>query len=225
MRKQHFLMISGIIFLVLEAILYVIILVQTFTNQVAPEFRYFVVVLAALFSLLLSVCIRKKKNLFLLLAFLFTCGADYFLVLADAYYEVAVLLFGVAQIFHCLRIFAQDARDWKSSLFLRLGLLALVTIGLILLKMASLLYLAGSFYIIQLVINAVDALRRVKQDKTYILLFLGLILFIFCDITVGLYGIYPTLGIPQKTAYLISDFTYLFYVPSQALIAYTGRNI
>jgi len=217
-EKKKELKITSVCFLILEAALFAIVLVQTFTNTFAPGFRFAVVVVALLYAILLFAFERKRKNLWLIVAFVFTCAADYFLVLADSHYEMAVSLFVGAQIFHFLRILAIDHSFWKESVLLRLILFGILAICLIFFKMTEPLYLLGAFYILNLCVNAIDSALKAKKKPGFWVLFAGLILFIFCDITVGLYGIYDTLGLSQEVAYAISDLTYIFYIPSQILI-------
>ena len=130
-----------------------------------------------------------------------TAGADWFLLVRNDRYLLGIALFLAVQAVYFLRLRRAGAdRAWplRSALALGAGL------GVYALGMASAVNLAAALYFSQLAANALSAWT------------LGLTLFVGCDVCVGLFNVLPPGSAPY---FAVSVGMWLFYLPSQVLIA------
>lgn len=99
-------------------------------------------------------------------------------------------------------------------------ILYLSGVELELLLVASLIYFTG---LIINTIRAVIAVSRGEKEPGMRLFAAGLLLFVMCDINVGLFNLTRFISIPEETYLLIYNISsvlmWVFYAPSQALIA------
>ena len=168
--------------------------------------KYVGIVLCFAFSLFAHTTLRQKFTLF---ALLFTVGADFFLVILGNPREMGVLLFIVVQLFHYLRIHVGNGN--RIPLLIVRGIITLCCVALVfILKIVSPVNILTAVYFPQLVMNLIDSI--IKNDRTVgsILLSVGLLLFIGCDVCVGL----SNLIYSPAASFLI----WVFYLPSQVLI-------
>ena len=214
--------------LCLLAILFVLaeiamgIYVQTGTEQINIV-AYCSVALAFVFVLY---CFDKSYLwLFTAAALMMTLCADVFLVLLTPRREVlAMVFFNLAQVFYALRLFCKQktARHQTVHLLLRVVLCAaaLVATKLVLKENTNLLALISIVYYANLICNVVWAF--IVKDTMFAV---GLIFFALCDAFVGLGVLCNMLNVSQtsllyKLAFPAKvDPVWLFYVPSQTLIA------
>jgi len=152
----------------------------------------------------------------LLLALLFTFLADTILVWTS--WEVAgVFVFCIAQGLHFMRLTELDRKY-----------LIIITVcaGLILTHAASqhenILYAIAVAYAILLICNLVASYRRYKTRKNDFrahCAWYGFLAFISCDICVGLRHLMLDGILPAKFLPLIAYLVWVFYYPSQVLLA------
>ena len=180
--------------------------------------KYGVVISSLSFSLLSFSFIKDKKDIIdvslLSIGLIFTLISDYFLLVANSNFEVGVTTFIFAQLSYFVRfIFIDKYSRYQVVTFstIRLVLPVIGIIVLVSIKELSLLYVLVVIYFIQLVMNFAEAILMFIKDKkmSSILLGLGFLLFIGCDICVGL------ANIGYNEMYNIS---WVFYAPSQLLI-------
>ncbi len=167
------------------------------------------------------------ESVFLACAMLFTLAADFFLVILDDLYAVAVAVFFFAQSFHFARFAKTGWKKAPARFLISLGVRILLSIAAVLivrkaLKLDGLLELLAGLYFVELLVNAADAFFLVKRGMRFLLAGIGFVLFILCDITVGLNLMGEGWGIPPETRRVISYLTWVFYTPSQALIVLSG---
>ena len=74
-------------------------------------------------------------------------------------------------------------------------------------------------YFVELVSNFIYSIALIKEDKKYFLFSLGLLLFIACDINVGLNNVHLIEGIDYT---LVNFLMRVFYLPSQVLLSLTS---
>lgn len=145
------------------------------------------------------------------LALALTAGADWFLLVRNDHYALGVALFLCVQTVYYLRLRragADSAWPLRSALALGAGL------GVYALHMASPLNLLAALYFSQLASNTLLAWRlKGRRWRTFAL---GLTLFLGCDLCVGLFN-----ALPQDSPlyFAVSVGMWLFYLPSQVLIA------
>jgi len=150
--------------------------------------------------------IYNKKS-YKVIALSFTLIADLFLLVLNQNYELGVFIFIGAQISYLLYLRSINNKSFKTFLPIRIFIIIVGSIVLYLSKNNSLLNELVLIYFSSLVINCLNAYNAKEKMFT-----LGLLLFIACDICVGLHN--TTFNTP-----LISILMWVFYLPSQVLIA------
>ena len=211
------------VFVAIECVLYALFLADDFGGVSVGAnvaLKYSTVALAFMFVLanFLFVDRRDKHdvfdNLLLALAFALTLVSDWFLLVQGEHYEVGVTTFIGAQLCHFARI--ERTKIWLICSAAARVLLSVVAI-IVLAAFGELnaLYALVAIYFVQLVGNFVESvvwavLAKDKRTRTQaIVLSVGFLLFIGCDISVGLANLYGVAG----------ECEWLFYTPSQVLIA------
>ncbi|MCL2169485.1 MAG: lysoplasmalogenase [Defluviitaleaceae bacterium] len=162
--------------------------------------------------------LERRDHMLLMCALLATVVADYFLIVAFIY-PVGVTVFWFAHVFYALRF--GGPRIWRFfPLVLPVPIVALVVLGDVLVA-TSLVY-AGLF-----VISFTTMLRALKTKKypapNNILIFLGMTLFVLCDIFVAIFNLG---GMGAFDNHALTEFAvdaiWLFYAPSQICLALSG---
>ena len=200
-------------FLGVESLLYGLFLYGDLTGGDTVLLKYGSILLCLLFSVLWSV---RGGDKLVTAALVFTLGADTFLLLLDAWYLAGVLLFCAVQGLYLVRICR--ANGGRTLWPLRLGLLALALWVLARLEMLSLLNGVAALYFTTFLCNVIQSL---SLRGTQLRLFsLGLILFLCCDVCVGAFN-QPAL-VPAGVFSFAQVGMWLFYLPSQVLIALSG---
>lgn len=200
------------------------VLLQTLPGRGADACRFGSVILCCLFCLLFVQ--RSYAYLLTQLAFVFTVGADYFLVWSQPMVQLpAMLLFLVAQSAYAVRLYLAEpsvtcrrAQGWSVPL---LGAVVLAVTVMVLREKTDALALVSMLYYTVLVLNVVFACVRFKSAP---LMALGLILFLCCDTVIGLNMMDGYLSIsPDAPIYHLIhpgfDLAWACYLPSQVLIA------
>lgn len=224
-NKKIFLISS--VFITLEIILG--ILIQFTHSYLHIILCYSSVVLAFIFSFLF---ITKQDLLLPQLGLLFTAFADLFLVVITPMLQVpAMICFSITQMCYFFRIYLNQTSKQEKLIHLISRVISsvlIIIITIIVLKEnTDFLSLISTFYYINLVINIIFAFM---QSKKSILFPIGLLLFACCDLQIGL-NILNSSYINIENI-LILDFianppfnlAWLFYVPSQTLIALSTIN-
>ncbi len=211
------------VFCAVELILFILIL--TLKGEVVTVFQFISVAFA--FSFSLQFVSIKEKQYFIQIAMLFTVMADIFLVLVKPQNQVlAMCFFSVTQITYFLALYIKEHRKKVRLLNLILRLLAtilVIVVAVIVLKEKfDFLSVISLFYFVNLVFNVVFAFFRFKKNS---LMAIGLLLFMFCDVFVGLQsaiGVYidvPQSSLIYKIVFSSFNWVWFFYVPSQTLLA------
>ena len=162
-----------------------------------------------------------RRRLFLFLAMTCTLVSDFLLVILASYRELAVFIFFAAQVFHAMEIYRSKKRlIW--SLSLRFGTSVVVLSVLAISGIITPLYAAVALYAPQLIGNLIENVFGVfcaensSERRRSILLSVGFLLFLGCDICLGL----AEIGVP-----VVGGWIWRFYAPSQAIIAVSGEKI
>lgn len=158
--------------------------------------------------------------------------ADLFLTVFN-YYTSGVALFCVVQILYSIRYEALKISETSLKfiiIFLSLMFVYLI-INLFIIKI-DILFAVALFYAICLIISVRKAIRVCKNNlypypNKYMIAY-GMILFILCDINVALYNVTEVTGISWTFIDIVHNISglsiWLFYVPSQLLLALSGYN-
>jgi hypothetical protein len=161
--------------------------------------KYISIILCFIYALFSK---KKLKSI----ALLFTCLADLFLLVLLKHYELGVFIFIFAQLIYLYYLRNIDIKISNSILIFRVLIIIIGTIILYLSNNFNLLYELVLIYFSTLLFNCFNAF--IVKEKTFAL---GLILFICCDVCVGLFNT------PYSNS-VIAMFMWVFYLPSQVLI-------
>lgn len=156
---------------------------------------------------------------FLILALIFTLGADFFLLVVHSY-PIGVTVFWAAHVFYALRFGKKDI--WKFfPLALPLPIIALIAFG-------DFLIAAVSVYAVLFIISYTSMILAVKNKKypqpNSVLIVAGMTLFVICDIFVLIFN----LGMMGIVNFSIAEFAvdaiWLFYAPAQLCLAFSAMK-
>lgn len=185
------------------------------------EARYTGIVLCFVYAFL-CICVTKKwnrKEFIALAGLFFTCIADYFLVILNEIFIVGVAFFLVTQCFYFFYLTFDVPAIHKVKWISQRGFIAIILFLLvsgIMKELMSLLFFL-CFYIVLFVGNIVLGFQQFQRERLFTI---GLTLFFFCDICVGLTN--ANLFLPKIPYYKIFAWLiWLFYLPSQVCISYS----
>ena len=209
---------AAVIYLAVEVALGVLM----HTTDSFSLFAYSSVVLAFLMNLALFR--PRSRNIATVVALLFTLGADYFLVVRGDNYPLAMVLFSVAQLAYATRIYIESGNALRRATLvtrIAVGAISLLLPWLVLGEGVDFLATISVFYFGQLILNCVFAF--INSAKGGLVLPVGLLLFLFCDIFVGFGNLGGYLPITEGSlawwlAHPPINMAWVFYLPSQALL-------
>jgi hypothetical protein len=210
------------IFLMIEFILYCLMITIDFSKSIhisSSFIKYTSVILCLLFYFITN--FRNKS--FILAALFFAVFADYFLLFTDLYI-IGTASFLLVQCFYFVH-----AGGLKPFLKLMPVILCAGIIFYIITK--QLLITILIIYILLSITNITRYSILIKKNRTNrenILILCGIILLLLCDIHVGLHNAssYITINNTALNSYihLSGNLIWIFYLPSQISIAFTGRK-
>ena len=157
-------------------------------------------------------------------ALAFTVLADLFLLVLDRWYLAGVLVFWVVQGLWLTRIRLAGGWPLPRCLAVRLILPAAALLALFALNALSSLNAAAAIYFSQLLANAAESRALIHARPWGRKFHLGLLLFIGCDVCVGLHNLTAAAGLslPLWLGQAAAVGMWLFYLPSQVLLALSG---
>jgi len=208
-----------IIFLVLTTIIYFDLMIFHLFFS-ARILEYTAIMLC--FFVVLALPIREADWLFVAIALFLTLVADTFLVLFDGFQLIGTILFCFVQSLYAIRLWHKDQYHFPKMRILRIFLLVFIEVlaYLILREFIDALVIISMFYLSLIAGNIIHSLSLKKE---YTIFSIALILFLLCDITVGLSASGDYISIPPdsiigKILALPVNLAWLFYLPSQVLI-------
>ncbi|MFY9421471.1 MAG: lysoplasmalogenase family protein [Bacilli bacterium] len=198
-----------------------------FRDKIAvPKVQYLGIVLCLLFTF--AIFENRKDAWFLRAALFFTVISDWFLVIKQSDYLLALITFTIAQFFYAIRLWENDGsvNRNKKHILMRSMVLIIMELGFLFLfkilkiKYDSLIFM-GVMYFTFLLMNVLLAFMQLRKN---ILFPIGMTLFLCCDVLVGLSNLqnYIALAEPSFLLAIINspvDLIWIFYFPSQALLA------
>lgn len=228
------------IFLAVQILLYLYFMMMDVISpmDITSGAKY-AIILLCLCMLFFYGIIAEHKHFFIdryyrtiVLALLFTAISDYFLLL-DGPYLVGMVFFAVAQQIHGLHLDCIYHKvTFLCRLFLQLTIAAITCLICFRMKIGlQPIVIITIFYFISLLTNVIRAVLCYKQDRTRFdarCLAIGFLLFLFCDINVGLYNLSDYVGV--NAAWLSTGFHYFeylmwtFYAPSQVMIVLSASK-
>lgn len=202
-------------FLTAELVLYALYWADPF-GQNADAVKYAGIVLCFLVALFFA-CLGGRSARITCVAFAFTLVSDWFLLIRQDHFEVGLVAFCAVQALYCVRL--GGGKFPKVGLPLRFGLAALAWAALAILHLFTLLTALAALYFVNLLMNTADAFLRAKGAGW--LFAAGLLLFVGCDVCVGLFnlGAFVSVELPSALYDFAAYGMWGFYFPSQTLIA------
>lgn len=207
------------IFVALEAVLYCIIFSPLPNSYI---YCYISIVLCFLFTLVLFA--KNKSRLLVCLALLFTLVADTFLILLEGAHKAAAMaVFNFAQIAYAVKIGFDSKREVNIvSAVVRVALIVfseLLAFVILKLEFDMLIFVTLSYFV-NIVLNVAFVFAAKPKNLLFII---GLILFLLCDINVGLPYLTDLFVIGadsllQQYLNIHFNFIWFFYLPSQVCI-------
>lgn len=224
-KKIDYIVIS--VFILLEIALYLSFLFidkGIFVTRIGSStLKYASISLCLAFSLYCLIRKRKMANCFIPIALVFTLISDYFLLFNtnQNLYVYGLITFIITQLIYFA--FIVYLRKSKSELFINLLVRFLLTIAALgvafYLNYSDVLTILALVYFVELLSNFLYSTFLIKLDKEYLIFSLGLLLFIGCDINVGLNNVHLFEGIDYS---LVNFLMWVFYLPSQVLLSLTN---
>lgn len=228
LQTKNKLNILAIIFIVVELVLCV--LVQLLSGTLNTIVSFSSIVIAFLFPLLF---IKKSANyIYTQIGLLCTVFADLFLVVIQPMYQIpAMFFFSITQICYFLKIYnSQKSQKIRLIHLITRSIVIVIAIimTIIVLKdKTNFLSIISIFYYANLIINIIFSFITNKKS---IIFSIGLILFACCDLLIGMSVLNESyVKIPENSLlyFLVNpgfNLAWLFYVPSQTLIALSQRD-
>lgn len=186
--------------------------------------KFLSILLCFLLALLDTYSLRKDLNNILLLIGLFlTVIADYIFLIYKDLFPIAIGLFSIVQILYIFRYNMKNRR--RNILYIMISFIIIFILYIfiyIFIKEIEFIFPLAFFYAICLFISLKESILQYKYS-TYLnskkgIILLGMVLFVLCDINVGIYN---TVG---KSNNLVFIAIWLFYLPSQLLLALSGKS-
>lgn len=209
------------LFIILELIIY-ILLIFCDTSIPSRPLSFSAIAIAFIFTLWK---LRDHDRLLVALALFFTLIADLYLVLLDGSKTVAMLSFNIVQIVYAYRIikYFKLKFSWQIHLVLRLIIICVgEAIALVVLKGTfDLVIFLTIMYFANLFLNMIFSIVHLKENWIFAI---GLLLFVLCDIFVGLGELdgYLTIASTNIIYLFVNssfDWVWFFYLPAQVLLS------
>ena len=172
------------------------------------------------FAVSLALAIILRRNFLIAAGLFFTIIADIFLVLTLSYFEIGLLFFIIVQLMYAANIYiTRHGLRLTVGLAVETAIRIILSIITVIIAVQVLLFdweiVLASIYAVNFVINLVMVFSLFRQKY---LLAIGMLLFAFCDIFVGLLNLpYFTNAVINRD--LIFALMAMCYIPSQIIIA------
>lgn len=232
-------------FLMLQTILYGSFLIIDFTNtniNLSNRIKFTMIVLCFCYVLFYKKSTDKSILFCLRVALFFTVISDLFILLLDFYFYGVLTFIIVQQIYGIkldITIKQKGPGFWKDYFHMLLprfvvqillaGIYCLLLIGLGV--NPEKLLVITVFYFISIVTNVIRSIRIAFHDPTECsnwLFAIGMISFLLCDISVGLFNLSDFIPLSDGLYEFIYSTSailmWAFYAPSQVLIALSVKN-
>lgn len=224
-------------YIAIEALLYAVFMYLDLTggsSSVSAYIKYASILLCALFAAFVAVRRKTGISVLVAVAFLFTAGADLFLLFTDRYLP-GVLCFCMVQTLYLAVILNAKKSLNRLPVHMAVGLPAAAAAVLLGIKLdTGELFLVGAagFYAYSFIRNIVLAFGLCRRstdpgsDTAPLhkgLFAAGLLIFALCDINVLLYNLSDFVTLESAFFSLLlrfaGDFMWMFYLPGQIMLS------
>lgn len=217
-----------LLFIAIETVIYVVFNVLAAVGAPDPIYLKYAGVLLCLAVLFAMIFMpdTSRDNPVMLAALFFTAISDLFILVLDKYYEIGLVTFIIVQSIYLYRLYADRLKKIYISLAVRLAVMAAIIITFAAMGKLNLLVAECAIYITMLVANVVDAFIICKKGVRNLIFAIGLLLFLGCDICVGLdnFGSVLNVAMPSGLVAFASFAIWAFYLPSQVLITLSVKG-
>ena len=215
-----------ILVLLVELFLYTLFLYFDFNDiniEISNWLKYVGIIICFLASLIPIFSKNSAKSqYFIPFSLFFTLVSDYFLLINTDknLYIFGVVIFIIVQLSYFIYIetLKKNKTSFLISLIFRIVLSSMLIIILSILQF-DLLSIVSACYFVELLMNFITSLSLIKMNKCFLIFSIGLLLFIGCDISVGLTNLDLFEGHIKN---LVSNLMWIFYLPSQVLISFSN---
>ena len=237
-----------LIFVGMQVVLYFAFLALDITGigiSLSNRIKFSVVVLCLCYVLLRRSKDAGKELLLLRLALFFTVVSDLIILFMEySYYFYGMIAFVLVQQLYGVRLSLKLHLGDRAAGSNKLIILTLLRIGIqvaVSVLIYIMLYYLGIsldrliivtvFYFVSLVTNTVYSIRITilqRGVRSNLIFALGMIMFLLCDINVGLFNLTDFVTLPEHISEVIysisSILMWTFYAPSQVLIALSADH-
>lgn len=236
-NRLNFKILSILVLLTIILILYInfiladLSIIRCFSNT--SVIKYLSIILCFSISLMIGKDhLNSIDKLLLQLGLFITLIADFLLIIAGQ----IVIGVGVFSIAHIIYVIRYKRRKIRFVLLKFLAVLLLLVITYVILnyfvKEIEILFLVALFYTISLLSSVINSINAYKQNllpyPNKLLISVGMLLFLLCDINVGLFNItnmfYNFSGISHQLHNISMVLIWFFYLPSQVLLSLSGYD-
>ena len=215
-----------ILVLLVELFLYTLFLYFDFNDiniEISNWLKYVGIIICFLASLIPIFSKNSAKfQYFIPFSLFFTLLSDYFLLINTDknLYIFGVVIFIIVQLSYFIYIetLKKNKTSFLISLIFRIILSSILIIVLSIIRF-DLLSIVSACYFVELLMNFITSLSLIKINKFFLIFSIGLLLFIGCDISVGLTNLDLFEGHIKN---LVSNLMWIFYLPSQVLISFSN---
>lgn len=211
-----------LIFIAVETVIYVIFNVFAALGMPDPIYLKYASVLLCLVVLTVVAFMpnSNRDNAIMIAALFFTAISDLFILVLDKYYEIGLVTFIIVQSLYLYRIYCDRLKKIYITLCVRLAVILALIITFAALGMLNVLVAECAIYITMLVANVSDSFIICRKGVKNLIFALGLLLFLGCDVCVGLhnFGAVLDVALPVWLIEFVSVAIWAFYLPSQVLI-------
>ena len=215
----------GIIFMIIQISILSLYYADRFFN-VSFSFDPFTVLFVFIISIFIQSFFNYKSwgigNIITRCAFFFTLIADFFMTYLGKYYEISICFFIFVQLSYFILINYLYNKKYL-NLMIKLYLIILGTLILIglRLQLLNLLAVIAVIYISLSIINIIYLIILKRKDKFSIGFLIGLVLFLLCDISIGIMN----LSTNNIVASFFDKIIWVFYGPSQIVLVNTLSHV
>lgn len=201
------------LFIALELVMYISYLTADFGffDADSSKLKYLSIFLCLVFS---AVFTAQGGERLITSAMVFTLAADYLLLVRNSDYALGLALFCAVQVIYFYVIYRENG---KAFVPLRIGLFAAAFVLLWLFDIQSWFNALAAFYFTSFVCNVIQSIGFKSK-----LFSMGLLLFLCCDICVGIFNLPRLAGTGLYSFATVG--MWLFYLPGQVMIALSGRR-
>lgn len=227
-------------FILIQVILYVSFLLIDFFGKdiiLSSSIKFSIIILCFCYALFTKSSADKSILFCLKVGLFFTLISDLFILILDLYIY-GVITFIIVQQLYGIRISAaannHSSEERKVSILQSFMVRFAIQISVALLVYYLLqisgvkidvLLVVSVFYFICILNNALRAMIIIgqkKMDRSFLIFTIGMVLFLLCDINVGLFNITMFVSLPEdvyQVLYSLSSILmWAFYAPAQVLI-------